>query len=161
MSHELDQDVLRRLAQSDPRGSLGLDDDPELAFAGIRTLRAMAEFCETYQVTRLRHAGYSWARIASWTGVSAEALHKKHAQHGDSAADPASGAKLDSRDSPRPGRYRNKRLRAVWDARSALLVIPLTRILGRSSGFPSPEVLGAKIRRRCLREGCVVCRPTT
>jgi hypothetical protein len=47
MSDEIDQNLLRRLARSDPRGSLGLDEDPELAFAGIRTLRAMAEFCGT------------------------------------------------------------------------------------------------------------------
>ncbi len=70
MTGEAYHDVLRRLADRDPRGSLGLDDDPELAFAGIRALREMAEFCETYQVTRLRKAGYSWARIASMAGVS-------------------------------------------------------------------------------------------
>ena len=86
MTEEADHDVLRRLAERDPRGSLGLDDDPELAFIGIRALREMAEFCETYQVTRLRRSGCSWARIASMAGVSAQALHKKHSK--PAAAEP-------------------------------------------------------------------------
>jgi hypothetical protein len=79
MSDDIDHDLLRRLTRNDPRGSLGLDEDPELAFVGLRALRAMAEFCETYQVTRLREAGYSWAHIASWAKVSPQAPHKKHA----------------------------------------------------------------------------------
>ena len=40
----------------------------------------MAAFCEHYQVRRLRQAGHTWAEIARWAGVSAQALHKKHAQ---------------------------------------------------------------------------------
>jgi hypothetical protein len=40
----------------------------------------MADFCEAYQVSRLRQAGHGWAEIARWAGVSAQALHKKHAQ---------------------------------------------------------------------------------
>jgi hypothetical protein len=78
MTDEAYHDLLRRLAARDQRGSLGLDDDPELAFAGIRALRHMAEFCETYQVARLRKAGYSWARIAAMAGVSPQAMHHKH-----------------------------------------------------------------------------------
>jgi hypothetical protein len=66
--------------ERDPQGSLGLDSDPHLAFGGIRALRAMADYCENYQVTRLREIGYSWAQIASWAGVSAQALHKKHSR---------------------------------------------------------------------------------
>ena len=64
----------------DPYGALGLDDDPQVAFAGIRALRQLAEFCERYQVRRLREAGHTWAEIAGWAEVSAQALHKKHAR---------------------------------------------------------------------------------
>ena len=74
------EDQVKALTARDPYGALGLEDDPELAFAGIRALRQMADFCESYQVGRLRHAGRTWAEIASWAGVSAQALHKKHAQ---------------------------------------------------------------------------------
>ena len=46
---------------------------------------------------------------------------------------------------------------AVWDARSALVGrYRWTRILGRSSAFPSTEDLGARNVVRCLREGYVV-----
>ena len=78
MGHEDGQ--LEAITALDPHGALGLEDDPELAFAGIRALRQMAEFCERYQVSRLRQAGHTWAEIAGWAGVSAQALHKKHAQ---------------------------------------------------------------------------------
>lgn len=44
MPDESHQDLLRLLAHRDPQGSLGLDDDPELAFAGVRALRVTAEF---------------------------------------------------------------------------------------------------------------------
>ena len=77
MTGEAYHDLLRRLADRDPRGSLGYDGDPELAFAGIRALRGMGEFCETNQVTRLWNAGYSWARGASMAQVSAQATDKK------------------------------------------------------------------------------------
>jgi hypothetical protein len=63
-----------------PCGALGLDYDPQLAFTGIRVLRRTADFCETYQVRRLRQAGHTWAEIAAWADVSTQALHKKHAQ---------------------------------------------------------------------------------
>jgi hypothetical protein len=78
MTDEAYHDLLRRLADRDPRGSLGLDNDPELAFAGIRGVRHMAEICETYQVARLRKAGYNWAGIAAMVGVSTQAMHHKH-----------------------------------------------------------------------------------
>jgi hypothetical protein len=78
MDHENGQ--LRQITARDPYGALGLEDDPELAFVGIRALRRMAEFCESYQVRRLRQAGHTWAEISTWAGVSAQALHKKHAQ---------------------------------------------------------------------------------
>ena len=71
---------IKALTAREPYGALGLEDDPELAFVGIRALRQMAEFCERYQVGRLRQAGHTWAEIARWAGVSAQALHKKHAR---------------------------------------------------------------------------------
>ena len=74
-----EDDQVKAMTARDPYGALGLENDPELAFAGIRALRQMADFCETYQVRRLRQAGHSLAEIASWAGVSAQALHKKHA----------------------------------------------------------------------------------
>jgi hypothetical protein len=75
-----EHDQIKAMTARDPYGALGLEDDPELAFAGIRALRHMAEFCEHYQVRRLRQAGQTWAQIAGWAGVSA--LHKKDARAG-------------------------------------------------------------------------------
>ena len=73
-----EEDQIKALTARDPYGALGLEDDPELAFAGIRALRQMADFCERCLVRRLRQAGHTWAEIAGWAGVSAQALHKKH-----------------------------------------------------------------------------------
>jgi hypothetical protein len=73
-------DQVKALTARDPYGAPGLEDDPELAFAGIRALRHMADFCEHYQVRRLRQAGHTWTEISGWAGVSPQALHKKHAQ---------------------------------------------------------------------------------
>jgi hypothetical protein len=75
-----DDDQLMETAGRDPYGALGLDDNPDVAFAGIRALRQLAEFCERYQVSRLREVGHTWAEIAGWAGVGAQALHKKHAR---------------------------------------------------------------------------------
>jgi hypothetical protein len=61
---------VKAMAARDPYGPLGLEDDPDLAFAGILALRHMATFCESYQVRRLRQAGHTWAEIAGWAGVS-------------------------------------------------------------------------------------------
>ena len=60
-----------------------LDPDPDLGFAGVgvRALRELADSCEAYQVRRLRQAGYSWAKIGSWAGVTPQALHKETRQH--------------------------------------------------------------------------------
>jgi hypothetical protein len=71
---------VKAMTARDPYGALGLEDDPQLAFAGIRALRHMADFCESHQVRRLRDAGHTWAEIAGWAGVSPQALHKKLAQ---------------------------------------------------------------------------------
>ena len=73
-------EALWEIARHHAYGSLGLDPDPELAFIGVRALRELADFCEGYQVRRLREAGHSWARIAAWAGVSPQAVHKKYAQ---------------------------------------------------------------------------------
>ncbi len=73
-----DDDQLMETAARDPYGALGLDDDPEVAFAGVRALRQLAEFCERCQVSRLREVGHMRAEIAGWAGVSTQALHKKH-----------------------------------------------------------------------------------
>jgi hypothetical protein len=82
-------DQLMKTAGRDPYGELGLDDDPQVAFAGVRALRQLAEFCERYQVSRLRKAGHTWAEIAGWAGVSAQALHKKHARALKDARNPS------------------------------------------------------------------------
>jgi len=71
MKHDDDQFMDR--AGRDPYGALGLDEDPDVAFAGSRALRLLAEFCERYQVSRLRQAGHTWAEIGGWAGVSAQA----------------------------------------------------------------------------------------
>jgi len=63
---EPEDDQVKAMTARDAYGALGLEDDPELAFTGIRALRGMAEFCETYQVRRLRQAGHTWAEIAGW-----------------------------------------------------------------------------------------------
>ena len=75
----MDEELLE-MARHHAYGSLGLDPDPALAFVGVRALRALAEFCEGYQVRRLRGVGHSWARIAAWAGVSPQAVHKKYAR---------------------------------------------------------------------------------
>jgi hypothetical protein len=76
----MDEARLLELGGFDAYGSLGLDPDPELGFAGVRALRQLADFCESYQARRLRESGHSWARIGAWAGVSAQALHKKYAE---------------------------------------------------------------------------------
>ena len=75
----MDEELLEA-ARHHAYGSLGLDPDPELALVGVRALRALADFCEGYQVHRLRQAGHSWARIVAWAGVSPQAVYKKYAQ---------------------------------------------------------------------------------
>jgi hypothetical protein len=82
MPNESQQDLLRPLAHRDPQGSLGLDDDPDLAFAGIRALRATAEFCEAYQVARLTQGGLQLVthRVLGWpqpSGPAQETLANK------------------------------------------------------------------------------------
>lgn len=63
-------EALLEIARHHAYGSLGLDPDPELAFAGMLALRELVAFCEGYQVRRLRNAGHSRAAIAAWAGVS-------------------------------------------------------------------------------------------
>jgi hypothetical protein len=83
------EDALWEIARHHAYGSLGLDSDPELGFAGVRALRELAAFCETYQFRQARAAGHSWAKIASWAGVSPQALHKKYADTVKSADNPS------------------------------------------------------------------------
>ena len=58
-------EALLETARCDPYGSLGLGPDPELAFTGVRALREVVDFCEGYQVRRLREARHGWARTAA------------------------------------------------------------------------------------------------
>jgi hypothetical protein len=58
---------------------LAADEDPGLGSVGVVSLRDAAEVCEEFQVLRAREAGWSWARIGAVLGVSAQAVHKKHA----------------------------------------------------------------------------------
>jgi hypothetical protein len=73
----MDEARLLELGGFDAYGSLGLDPDPELGFAGVRALRQLADFCESYQVRRLRESGHSWGadRRLGWrqrTGIAQE-----------------------------------------------------------------------------------------
>ena len=63
----------------DPYGALGLDDDPEVAFAGVRALRQLAEFCRIATSAGYVKSATGGRRFAGWAGVIAQALHKKHA----------------------------------------------------------------------------------
>jgi hypothetical protein len=53
----------RATTTRDAYGALGVEDEPELASAGIRALRQIADFCERYQIRPLRQAGHTWAEI--------------------------------------------------------------------------------------------------
>jgi hypothetical protein len=96
------------LTERGPNADLGMDADPELGFAGVRALWALAEFCEIYQVRRLSQARHSWARIAAWAGVSVQAVHKGHAQNPeqppppDRLGDTRAQGSMDAGDSFRP-----------------------------------------------------------
>ncbi len=85
---------------------------PDLAFAGIRTLRAMAEFCETYQVTWMRNAGYSWARIASWARISPRPCTRSTPDMVSAPRTRRPGPNSTREAPPHPTRHRNERLRA-------------------------------------------------
>ncbi len=118
------------MARYEPYAAVGLDADPELGFAGIPALRELAEFCETHQVRRLREAGHSWGRIAALAGVSAQALHKKH------ACDPERhcGATLMTR-----ARRSSTCLRSPSRADPGLVAV-LLEIAARVGGAPGPRV---------------------
>ena len=88
MSDDTDERLLRRLAHATRRDPWVYDRRPRAGLRRIRGLRAMAESCESFQVTRLRKARFSWARIASWADVSAQALHKKHEKAFTETAEP-------------------------------------------------------------------------
>lgn len=84
----MDEELLE-MARHHAHGSLGLDPDPDLALVGVRALRERADFCEGYQVRRLREGGHSWAWIAAWAGVSPQAVLKKYAQATKMTKDPS------------------------------------------------------------------------
>jgi hypothetical protein len=75
----MNADERGKMAKHPAYDTFGLDQNPEIAFLGVKALRELADFCESYQVDRLRQAGHSWARMVWWAGVSSQALHKKHA----------------------------------------------------------------------------------
>jgi hypothetical protein len=57
---------------------LAADEDPELAFLGVRSLRDVAQVCEEHQVRPSRAAGWTWAQIAAALGVTPQAVHQRH-----------------------------------------------------------------------------------
>lgn len=57
---------------------LAADEDPELGFLGVLSLRDVAQVCEEHQVRQAREAGWTWAQIASALGVSPQAVHQRH-----------------------------------------------------------------------------------
>lgn len=56
--------------------------DPAEGLRAARALRLLAERLEALQVENARAHGWSWQEIAFFLGVSKQAVHKKHAQHG-------------------------------------------------------------------------------
>lgn len=57
---------------------LAADEDPELGFLGVLSLRDVARVCEEHQVRQARAAGWTWAQIAAALGVSPQAVHQRH-----------------------------------------------------------------------------------
>jgi hypothetical protein len=53
--------------------------DPGSGLRAARALRELAERLEALQVDNARAHGWSWAEIATYLGVSKQAVHKKHA----------------------------------------------------------------------------------
>src|SRR5271156_3378098 len=49
--------ALREIARHHAYGTLGLEPDPALGFAGVRALRELTDFCENHQVRHARAAG--------------------------------------------------------------------------------------------------------
>jgi DNA-directed RNA polymerase specialized sigma24 family protein len=59
---------------------LAADDDPELGFLGVLSLRDVADVCEEHQVRKARESGWTWAQIAAALGVSSQAVHQRYAE---------------------------------------------------------------------------------
>jgi DNA-directed RNA polymerase specialized sigma24 family protein len=53
--------------------------DPAQGLRAARAMRELAERLEALQVDNARARGWSWQEIASFLGVSRQAVHKKHA----------------------------------------------------------------------------------
>jgi hypothetical protein len=73
-------DPLSVVEQKRATAGLAADEDPSLGLLGVAALRHMADALERYQVQRARQAGFTWAEIGAALGVSAQAVHKKHAR---------------------------------------------------------------------------------
>ncbi len=54
------------------------DDDPRTALRATVELRRAADQMEAVVVRRARVRGMSWAEIASYLGVSKQAVHKRY-----------------------------------------------------------------------------------
>ena len=57
---------------------LAADEDPELGFLGVLSLRDVAQVCEEHQVCQARGAGWTWAQIAAALGVTPQAVHQRY-----------------------------------------------------------------------------------
>ena len=57
---------------------LAADEDPELGFLGVVSLRDVAQACEEHQIRQARAAGWTWAQIAAALGVSPQAVHQRY-----------------------------------------------------------------------------------
>jgi hypothetical protein len=53
--------------------------DPAVGLRAVASLRQLVEELQELQVDNARAAGWSWQRIASFLGVSKQAVHKKYA----------------------------------------------------------------------------------
>lgn len=58
---------------------LAADENPELGFVGVLSLRDVAQVCEEHRVRQARAMGWTWAQIAAALGVSPQAVHQCHA----------------------------------------------------------------------------------
>lgn len=56
---------------------LAADEDPELGFLGVLSLRDVAQVCEEHQVRQAREVGWTWAQIAAALGVTPQAVHQR------------------------------------------------------------------------------------
>lgn len=53
--------------------------DPAIALQAVAAMRRLLDRIEELHVDRSRELGYLWQDIASWMGVTKQAVHSKHA----------------------------------------------------------------------------------